>query len=83
MDRTPGRVRRVPVPEQVDEPVDGHDPAHLDEQDGEEAPLLAPAADLEEPIVVAGLEWPEEAELHGMSQRNRPGRARRRAASRW
>ena len=71
--RAPGRGRRPAVPEQVDEAVGRHHPAHVEQQHPEQATLLAPAADLDRPAVVAGLERPEQAELH--TEQDDPARA--------
>jgi hypothetical protein len=62
-----GRSRRLLTPESVDQVVARDDAVRVEEEDGEQRPLLG-GADVDRPAVVDDLERPQDTKVHRLSE---------------
>jgi len=63
MDRGPRLWRRLPLPQQLDQPLDGHQPPALQREDGQQGALL-PATQQHRRPVSLQLDRSEQPDVH-------------------
>lgn len=71
VDRAPCGCRRLPLPQQVDQACGAHRAARIEQQDGQQTPLLSADPERYPRSVVVCLEGAEQLQVHGNSELRR------------